>query len=73
MTGKVLSFSQIADDALKAAAKIKACGVNPGDHVMLSSPNHENYIATLIGLMSIGAIPCLANPAYTGNHLVTTL
>ena len=33
---------------------------------MLYSPNHENYTATLLGLMSIGAIPCLANPAYTG-------
>ena len=66
MTGKVISFAEVADDTLKAAAKIRACGVNAGDHVMLYSPNNENYIATLLGIMSIGAIPCLANPAYTG-------
>ena len=66
MTGKVLTYDEIAGNTLKTASKLKACGINAGDHVMLYSPNNENYIASLIGLMAIGAVPCLANPAYTG-------
>jgi len=69
MTGGSLSFKQVADDSLRAAAKIKSCGVKPGDHVMLYSPNHENYLSALLGIMSVGAVPCLANPAYTEYEL----
>ena len=68
MSGKISSYMEVADNSLKAAAKMKACGINPGDHVMLYGPNHINYISTFLGLMSIGAIPCLANPAYTGMY-----
>ncbi|KAL5256200.1 hypothetical protein ACHWQZ_G011430 [Mnemiopsis leidyi] len=69
MTGKVMTYDEIAGNSLKTASKLKACGINVGDHVMLYSPNNENYIASLLGIMAIGAIPCLANPAYTEYEL----
>ena len=66
MTGDKVSYTEMADRSLRVAAKLRSCGVREGDHVMLFSPNHENYISSVVGLMSIGAVPCLANPTYTG-------
>jgi len=68
MTGKTLAMSDAADIALKTASRLKECGIEAGDHVMLYSPNDEYYLSVVIALMSLGAIPCLANPAYTGNY-----
>eukprot|EP00116_Pleurobrachia_bachei_P003080 sb/3463342/ len=69
MTGDKVSFPEMADRSLRVAAKLRSCGVREGDHVMLFSPNHENYVSSVVGLMSIGAVPCLANPSYTEYEL----
>ena len=66
MTGGKLTYPEVADQTLRVGNKLRSCGVREGDHVMLFSPNHENYVAAVVGIMSIGAIPCLANPSYTG-------
>ena len=68
MTGVQQSFCELSDKALKVANRLKLQGIKYGDHVMVYSYNHETYIPIVVGIMSIGAIPCLANPAYTGEN-----
>ena len=71
VNGRTRTYGQVLDHSLRCAWKLRASGVRAGDHVMLYSTNLEDWATSLIALISVGAVPCLANPGYTEFELAS--
>ncbi len=56
------TYRQLEEAACRAAREILACGVRPGDRVILQVPNSLQYLAYLIGSAYAGALPIFALP-----------
>lgn len=58
------SWKQVADDVLRLASVLVACGVEPGERVLISAENRPEWAIADLAVMAIGAIVV---PAYTTN------
>ena len=54
-TGR-LTYAELEQRIGVAAAKLRACGVEPGDRVALLLPNGPASVAALLGVLRIGAV-----------------
>ncbi len=52
----VISYSQLMDDAMRAAGSLKQHGIQRGDAVVLRLMNRPHFISTFLALLRIGAV-----------------
>jgi acyl-CoA synthetase (AMP-forming)/AMP-acid ligase II len=69
----VLSYSELAALALKAAALLKEEGVGAGDRVTLMLENSIEYVSLLLGVWAAGAVAVPLNADTTGEAASKTL
>jgi acyl-CoA synthetase (AMP-forming)/AMP-acid ligase II len=60
LTDKHYSYNDLAALANRAGNLLKACGVRPGDRVLILMPPSPGWVGSVIGAMKIGAVPALA-------------
>lgn len=56
-----LSYSEIADAAARAGARLRDLGTKPGDRICILGPTNESLVATLFGAWWVGAVPVVAS------------
>ena len=66
-SGRTLTYGELADEAERVAAFLRACGVEPGQRIGLLAPNGLAYLPAAFGLLGAGA--CLVPVA---DHLTPT-
>ncbi|OJZ74411.1 2,3-dihydroxybenzoate-AMP ligase [Mycobacterium paraffinicum] len=62
--GVGLSYARLDDHAGRAAAGLRALGIEPGDRVLLQLPNGCQFAVALFGLLRAGAIPVMCLPGH---------
>jgi long-chain acyl-CoA synthetase len=67
--GHQLTYSQLWNQAQKAAAAFAEAGVQPGDRIALMLPNCPQYVVAYFGALRAGAIVVQVNPLYTSREL----
>ena len=70
-----LTYAELADASLRAAAGFARLGVEPGDRVVVQLANRPEAVLAWFGLARLGAIFVPANPADVREleHVVSTL
>ncbi|HZO92618.1 MAG TPA: AMP-binding protein [Candidatus Baltobacteraceae bacterium] len=68
-SGVQRTFAEAAANAARGAGKLRACGVRPGDRVLLSATNGVPLIEAWLAAIHAGAIPAAVNPALTPSEL----
>jgi long-chain acyl-CoA synthetase len=66
-SGRTLTYGELAGEAERIAAFLRACGVEPGQRIGLLAPNGLAYLPAAFGLLGAGA--CLVPVA---DHLTPT-
>ena len=67
--GARFSYSDLDEQADRAAAGLLAAGVAPGDRVLLQLPNSCQFAVALFGLLRSGAIPVMCLPGHRAAEL----
>jgi long-chain acyl-CoA synthetase len=67
--GRIYSYRQVMDEALRVAAGLHARGILPGDRVGLFLPNVPIYLSAYYGAMMAGAVVVNFSPLYTAEEL----
>ena len=67
-TGRVVSYSQLADAVGALAAELTVRGVQPGDVLALCAPNSIEFAVTLYAAMSAGATVATLSPQWTSGE-----
>ncbi|MCA1988516.1 MAG: amino acid adenylation domain-containing protein, partial [Desulfarculus sp.] len=62
--GRVVTYAELRDQALAVAGGLLAAGVAPGDRVALHMRRGPEVIATLLGILAVGATYTPLDPAY---------
>jgi long-chain acyl-CoA synthetase len=60
--GETVTYAELGARSAAAAAALRARGVEAGDRVALVLPNGPGFVATLFGLLRLGAIAVPLNP-----------
>ena len=55
-TGKVTTYRELNEAALRLANVLRAAGIKPGDHVALCMENHERYLEVIWGCHYAGTV-----------------
>ncbi|MQW75280.1 AMP-binding protein [Nocardioides sp. dk4132] len=58
------SYARLGREADHAAARFAALGVAQGDRVVVALPNVVEYVAVVLGLFRLGALPVFALPSH---------
>lgn len=58
------TYADLAEQADRAAARLADAGVEPGDRVVLTLPNVVEFVAVVLGLFRIGALPVFGLPSH---------
>lgn len=64
-----LSYTELEEQANRAAAGFAALGIRPGDRVLLQLPNSARFAVALFGLLRAGAIPVMCLPGHRSAEL----
>lgn len=64
-----LTFSQLRDKSLQAAAAFRHLGIGPGDCVLFQMPNWHEAIYIYLGLQRLGAVPVMCLPRHGQREL----
>jgi long-chain acyl-CoA synthetase len=67
--GKTLTYAETWEAARRAAGRIAALGVQPGDRVVVVLPNSVEYCVLLYGIFLSGAAAVLVNPRWTAYEI----
>lgn len=65
-----LTYAELREQALLAAARVRDAGVRPGDRVLLQLPNIAEYLVYLLGIFWAGGIPVFCLPAHRASDLI---
>jgi acyl-CoA synthetase (AMP-forming)/AMP-acid ligase II len=68
-----LSFAAAVNGAARAAACLRASGVDDGDHVMLIAANSPDWVVAFLGILSAGAVAVLGNGWWPRDELAHAL
>ncbi|SDM07650.1 long-chain acyl-CoA synthetase [Corynebacterium mycetoides] len=68
--GKTMTFAELNEQVLKAAAGLQELGVKKGDRVALVMPNCPQHIIAFSAVMRLGATVVEHNPLYTAAELL---
>jgi len=69
LSGRVVTFRQLAETAERFAAGLAADGLGPGDVVAVLSPNIPEYAAVLIGVLHAGCRVTTINALFTADEV----
>ena len=58
------TYAEVAEQADLAARRLAAAGVTSGDRVVVTLPNIVEYVACVLGLFRMGAVPVFALPTH---------
>ncbi|WP_300677213.1 AMP-binding protein [Nocardioides sp.] len=58
------SYADLGTAASQAAARLRAVGVEPGDRVVVALPNIGEFVAVVLGLFRLGALPIFGLPTH---------
>lgn len=72
-TGRVVTYSQLADSISRVAASLAHRGFKKGDVVGIFSPNVPEYAMMFHGVASLGGINTTLNPLYTEHEVAQQL
>ena len=61
--GETYTYDQVAEVAARAAVWLRSLGIQPGDRVILSMPDCATLVATYFGVVAVGAIAIIIDPA----------
>lgn len=73
LTGRTITYRELADSINKVAAGFAARGFSKGDVVAIYSPNCLEYPIAFQAIASLGGISSTANPSYTASELAYQL
>jgi acyl-CoA synthetase (AMP-forming)/AMP-acid ligase II len=73
VTGRTLSYRDLASQVRRMAAGLRAHGVTKGDVLALCSPNGPEYVLAYYAAASAGAVITTMNPASTGHEMAAQL
>ncbi len=59
---RTYSYSQAIDQIERAASALRATGVGPGDRVLVTARNTDQYLLSWFALMEVGAVQVPVNP-----------
>lgn len=65
-----MTFAQLDEQVVKAAAGLRELGVKKGDRVALVMPNCPQHVVAFAAAVHIGAIVVEHNPLYTASELL---
>src|SRR5205085_7483768 len=54
--GSVVTYQQLSDDVMQIAGALRACGVQPGDCVVIRLLNRPHFISIFLAILRIGAV-----------------
>lgn len=58
------TYADLGAESVRAAARLSAHGVQPGDRVIIALPNIVEYLAVVLGAFRLGALPIFALPTH---------
>ena len=64
-----LSYDQVAALTSGLGRQLLRLGVEPGQRVVIALPDGPEYVASLFGVLSIGAVAVMINPELRPDHL----
>ncbi|MGH9018975.1 MAG: AMP-binding protein, partial [Acidimicrobiales bacterium] len=67
--GGRLTYGQALEKVERAAAGLRAGGVEPGDRVLVTARNTAGYLLTWLALMDLGAVAVAVNPKSSTDEL----
>jgi acyl-CoA synthetase (AMP-forming)/AMP-acid ligase II len=73
MTGRTITFGELAAGIRRLAAGLSQRGIGKGDVVAIWSPNLPEYAIVFHAVSRIGAVLTTANPVYTAEELAFQL
>src|SRR5215217_6099194 len=73
LTGRVLTYRQLADDARRFADGLAAHGFRKGDVFATAVPNIPEFAIAFYGVASLGGATTMLNPLYTVEEMATQL
>src|SRR5688500_2697409 len=73
VSGRTLTYGQLADAIRRAATGLARRGFRKGDVLAIYSPNVPDYAVVFNAVASLGGINTTVNPLYTAGELATQL
>ena len=73
LSGRTLTYAQLAGSIRRVAARLAARGFMKGDVFAIYSPNLPEYVVALHGVATLGGIVTTVNPLYTADELAHQL
>lgn len=73
LSGRTMTYGQLADAVRRVASSLAARGFMKGDVLAIYSPNLPEYAVALHGVASLGGIITTVNPLYTADELAHQL
>jgi thioester reductase-like protein len=73
LTGRMITYRELADSIGRVAAGFAARGLSKGDVVAIYSPNCLEYPIAFQAIASLGGVVSTANPSYTASELAYQL
>jgi len=73
MTGRALSYKQLADDIRRAAGGLSRYGLRKGDVLAIYSPNLPEYAVAFHAVTVLGGITTTVSPLHTAEELAQQL
>ena len=73
LTGRTITYRELADSINRVAAGFAARGFSKGDVVAIYSPNCLEYPIAFQAIASLGGVSSTANPSYTASELAYQL
>jgi benzoate-CoA ligase family protein len=64
-----LTYAEVDRRAGRVAAALRELGVRPEERVFLALPDGADYVATLFGILKLGAVAVMINPALSADRL----
>ncbi|CAN5570169.1 (2,3-dihydroxybenzoyl)adenylate synthase [soil metagenome] len=64
------TYAELAQQSERAAGRLAAAGTTAGDRVVIAVPNIVEYVATVLGVFRMGALPVFALPTHREVELV---
>ncbi|MGI9068697.1 MAG: 4-coumarate--CoA ligase family protein [Pyrinomonadaceae bacterium] len=72
-SGRVITYTKLAESIARAAAGLHARGFKKGDVFGILSPNVPEYAIAFHAVASLGGISCTVNPLYTEQEIAHQL
>jgi acyl-CoA synthetase (AMP-forming)/AMP-acid ligase II len=73
ITGRILSYKQLADDIHRAAVGLSRCGLRKGDVLAIYSPNLPEYAVAFHAVAVLGGVITTVSPLHTADELAQQL